>query len=134
MARTDVTPVALGRGVATNSGAGTTIDATLVTNGVRILAGGKIDRLLIRITNTHGADHDVTIKNAPQQSGYPDGGGYAFMAGAGDLAVTVPATSGDVLIAGLEVARFIVPGGYLYLDLAENHAGTLYVYELPRLA
>jgi hypothetical protein len=123
MARTALAYSALVANGSLTTPAGTTIDATLVTNGVKIVAGMP-ERTILRVTNTHGADHAVTIK----AGAYPP----AVAAGQGDLAVTVPATSGDVLIGPVESGRFLQSNGEIWVDFATGFTGTVTALRVPR--
>lgn len=142
MARTVITPTLLTAEALNSMGAGTAIDATLVTNGISIAAEGDA-RLLIRITNTAVADKVVTVKAAPAEDGYGlrAGAGPHFQAAKGDLAVTVPADTGDIILTGLPSARFgqdddaSTPNrGALLIDLASGHTGAIWVFRLPKSA
>lgn len=119
MARDEISIVAPSINAATAWGAGTTITPA---NDAVVSPGGNTQNLLLRITNTHGSDHVVTIKagNNPP----------AFRAGLGDLQVTAPATSGDVIIP-LESARFIQDDGTILVDFETSHAGKAYAVRLP---
>ncbi|MDY7102125.1 MAG: hypothetical protein S0880_13140 [Actinomycetota bacterium] len=123
MPRTSVTPTDLNANAGTDIDA-TTIDSTLVTNGVAIADAGASDRIVMRVTNTHGSPHDVTIVAGD----YPP----AIGAGLGDVAVTVAATSGDTWIGPLESGRFLQSDGTIHVDLDTGHVGALDVIKLPR--
>lgn len=103
--------------------AGTTIDATLVTNGVEI---DNVDpeHTLIRVTNTHSAAHNVTVKAGS--------GIQAWMAGQGDLVQSVALTSGVEWLGPFTSARFQQDGSKLYVDLAAGHTGTITVFKMPK--
>lgn len=119
MPRDTVAVTQLTRNAGSTQPAGTAI---VVANGAQVPAG-KAERLIIRVTNTHGSGHPVTIKagvNPP-----------AFRAGLGDLSVTVPATSGDVLIP-VESARFAQADGFIYLDFEASHAGVVSAVAVPK--
>lgn len=142
MARTVITPTALVGETAAASGAGTTIDSTLVSNGVSIKAEGLTGRLLIRIVNTAVASKVATLKGAPASSGYGvnPGSDYHFLAAKGDMAITC-ATDTELTLTGLESARFAqaddaaTPNkGALLIDLASGFTGTLWVFLLPKTA
>lgn len=116
MPRTAVTPAQGVRngGVTPTS---TTIDSTLVTNGV-VIANANPDKLVIRVANTHSAAHAVTVRAG--DSLIP-----AWMKDQGDLAVTVALTSGVTEFAGLDSARFLQSDGSIHIDLATGFTGTL---------
>ena len=121
MPRTDVPIVALSRtGAATN--AGTTADPT---NGHVIdLAGLPLEELVLRFTNTNGSDRVATILAGDSPP--------ALSSGQGNLAITVPATSGDMTVAGLESARFIQNDGTIQIDLGASYAGAVRAFQVPR--
>ena len=56
----------------------------------------------------------------------------ALSAGQGNLDITVPATSGDMTVAGLESARFLQSDGTVNIDLAASFAGKVYAIRVPR--
>jgi hypothetical protein len=123
MARTDV-PISIlvGNGSLADP-AGTTIDAT---NDHSIsLATVHSEELLIRVTNTAGADHTVTVKaggaNPP-----------AWRGGQGDLTVTVPATSGVAWIGPLSSSRFFQAGNVLNVDIETGLTGKITAFKVPR--
>lgn len=119
MARDAVAIVAPTLNAATAWGAGTVITPA---NDAYVDCGGNTQGLFLRITNTHGADHTVTI---PVGDDPP-----AFRAGIGALEVTVPATTGDVIVP-LESARFAQNNGYVHVDFEVDHAGKIYAIRLP---
>lgn len=121
MPRTSITPTLFGANAGTTPVA-TTIDGTLVTAGVSIAARHNGGKLLIRITNTHGADHIATI---PAGDDPP-----AFQSAA--IAVSVPATTGVRYIGPLDSAKVAQDDGTVYVDFVTNHAGVIEVYELPQ--
>ena len=119
MARTAVPVTKLSANSSITTGAGTTADQP---NG-HIISGARFRKLFIRATNTNGSNRVLTVKAGV----YPP----ALSQGLGDLAVTVPATTGDVLIGPLEGARFAQANGDLYIDLAASYAGAITAYALP---
>jgi hypothetical protein len=122
MPRTAVTPAAGVRngGIAPTA---TTIDSTLVTNGVTI-AAAKVGKLVIRFANTAGAAKNIIIRAG--DSLYP-----AWMKGQGDLAVQAAATTGVQEISSLDSARFKRSDGSLSIDFDAGTTGTLETYYLP---
>jgi hypothetical protein len=124
MARTAVVPRALVKNsnLIGTSGA-TTIDSTLVTNGVTI-ANAKPERLLIRVTNTEGSTNTVTVKAGDNPP--------ALRAGQGDLVVTVAATSGVQYIGPLESDKYLQADGSLEIDLETGMTGSLDALYMPR--
>lgn len=122
MARTAVTPAQGIRngGIAPTA---TTIDSTLVTNGVSI-ATAHVEHLVIRFANTAGAAKNVIVRAG--DSIYP-----AWMKGQGDLAVLAALTSGVEQISGLDSARFKQSDGSLHIDFDAGTTGTLETYYRP---
>ena len=103
--------------------AGTTIDSTLVTNGVKISAAFS-ERTILRVANTAGADKIVTV-NAGD---YPP----AMAAGLGNLATTVAATSGVQWIGPFESGRFLQSDGTIEVDFASGTTGTITAFLVPK--
>lgn len=124
MARTAVSYSPLVANGHLTSPTGTTIDATLVTNGVVI---SKVDpeRTLLRVTNTAGAAKNVTVKAGA--------GSQAWMAGAGDYVQSVGATTGNEFLGPFTSARFQQKGSMLYVDFESGFTGTLTVLKLPKV-
>lgn len=122
MARDAVSITALTSGSGTTNPAGTTITPS---NGANIAAAGDTSRLLVRVTNTAGANKDVTFKAGANPP--------ALRKGLGDLVVTVPATTGDVLVV-LESARFVKADGSIDVDFASAMAGVVSAVRLPKAA
>lgn len=121
MARTDVPIVTLSRaGAATN--AGTVADPT--NDHVVDLAGIPLEEIVLRFTNTNGSDRVATIVAGDSPP--------ALSAGQGNLDITVPATSGDMTVAGLESARYLQSDGTLHIDLAASYAGAVRAFRVPR--
>lgn len=119
MARDAVTVTSLTANGGAEEPTGTSITPA---NGATIAAQSDCRKLLVRITNTHGSDHPVTIRagvNPP-----------AFRQGIGDLTVTVPATSGVRYIT-LSSARFAQSDGTLYLDFETGMTGKVMAFRLP---
>lgn len=100
--------------------AGTALDA----GNDHIINAAKPERTLLRVTNTHGSDHDVTIKAGDSPP--------ALANGLGDLVVTVAATSGVQWIGPFESGRFIQDDGTLLVDIATSHAGTITAFLIPK--
>lgn len=103
--------------------AGTTIDSTLVTNGVVINAADP-ERTVIRVTNTSGAAKAVTVKAGA--------GSQAWMAGQGDSVTTVALTTGVEWLGPFTSARFQQKGTKLYVDFASGTTGAITVFKLPK--
>jgi hypothetical protein len=126
MARTAVVPRALvANGNLIGTTGSTTIDATLVTNGVSV-TGAIPEQTLIRVTNTEGSTNTVTV----QSGAVPP----ALAAGLGDLVVTVAATTGVQYIGPFEGGRFMQSDGSLWLDFETGMTGTVDVLTVPRNA
>lgn len=122
MARTNVPITALLANGSIANPAGTTVDPT---NDHVIAAGSDVDRLWIRCTNTNGTPRSLTVKagvNPP-----------SMRQGAGDLVISVPATTGDLLIGPLESARFAQADGSIYVDLEASIAGIIAAFRLPKV-
>lgn len=121
MARTAVTVAVLSRTGGTTP-AGTTADPT--NDHVVDLGGYPLEEFVFRFTNTNGTDRVATILAGDSPP--------ALSAGQGDLAITVPATSGDMTVAGLESARYLQSDGTVQIDLAASFAGTVAAMRVPR--
>lgn len=120
MPRTNVPVVTLSSaGAATN--AGTAAD---VANGHVVTVDFPLEELVLRFTNTNGTDRVATIAAGDSPP--------AGSAGQGGLAITVPATTGDMTVAGLESARYIQSDGTLNIDLAASFAGAVRAFRVPR--
>ena len=123
MARDAVSVTDLASGAATTTPAGVAINPT---NGANIASVKDTSRVVVRVTNTNGTDRVATIKAGDNPP--------ALLASAGDLAVTVPATTGVVWIGPLSSARFAQADGSLEIDLASSFAGTVTAFRIPRTA
>ncbi|MFE9286709.1 hypothetical protein [Streptomyces olivaceus] len=102
--------------------AGTTINPTLVTNGV-VVEGADPERTLLRVANTSTGAKTVTVRA---------GDGTAWMAGQGDLAVSVASETGVSYIGPFTSARFQQTGTKLFVDFASGTTGTITVLKLPK--
>jgi hypothetical protein len=105
--------------------AGTTIDSTLVTNGVKVTAAVP-EETVIRVANTAGTSKVVTI-NAGD---YPP----AAAAGQGAVTGTVGATTGVLWFGPFESGRFLQNDGTFEVDFASGTTGTITVFRVPRTA
>lgn len=124
MARTAVVPRALVPNGNLNSATGpTTIDSTLVTNGV-VVENAKPELMLIRVTNTEGSTNTVTIKAGDSPP--------AIAAGQGDLVTTVAATTGAQYIGPIESGRFLQTGGDIHIDFETGMTGLIDILTFPR--
>lgn len=134
MARTTKAPVALVRDAginAINAGNYTTIDATLVTNGLEItgLGGFDLGKVFLHVKNTFAGAKNVTVQSS-------DGGGYPAddYAGAGDVVVAVAASTGEQLICLGDSARYEQPGQAaeaIFVDFESGMTGSIAVFRLP---
>lgn len=126
MPRTAVVPRALvANGNLIGTTGATTIDATLVTNGVSV-TGAIPEQTLIRVANTEGSTNTVTVQSGANPP--------ALAAGLGDLVVTVAATTGVQYIGPFEGGRFMQSDGSLWLDFETGMTGTIDVLTVPRNA
>lgn len=127
MARTAITPRALvANGNLTGATGATTIDATLVTNGV-VVDKAEFERILLRVTNTEASTNTVTIQSGANPP--------AHAAGLGDLVVTVAATTGVQYLGPFESGRFCQGGadmGDLHIDFETGMTGEIDVLLIPR--
>ena len=124
MARAAVTVTTLTAGTAVAESAGTTADPT---NDHYIAASAltfPLEELLLVFKNTNGSDRVATIVAGDSPP--------AFSNGQGNLAITVPATTGVMFVTGLESARYLQDNGDLNIDLATSFAGTVHAYRLGR--
>ncbi|WP_439377480.1 hypothetical protein [Amycolatopsis lexingtonensis] len=100
--------------------AGTALDAA----NDHVIANATAERTLLRVTNTHSAAHNVTLKAGT----YPP----AIASGQGDLVVAVPANTGVAWIGPVESGRFLQNDGSLLVDVEASHAGTITAFRLPK--
>ena len=121
MARTAVPVVVLSTTGAATS-AGTTADTT--NDHIVDLGGYPLEEFVFRFTNTDGSARVATIVAGDSPP--------ALSAGQGNLDITVPLTSGDMTVAGLESARFMQSDGTVLIDLAASFAGAIRVFRVPR--
>lgn len=125
MARTAVTPTAASPNSSVAQPAGTTIDATLVTNGVKI-SGIPLEELILEITNTYAGTKTATIQAS-------DGTPPALEGGVGDLTVSFAQDAVKVL-GPFTSGRFLSTGGQLWVDFQSGFTGTIRAYRIPRTA
>jgi hypothetical protein len=123
MARTAVSYTALTPNGHTSDVAGTTIDATLVTNGV-VINDVDPERTVLRVTNTATGAKNVIVRTGT--------GVQSWMAGQGDLTVSVGANTGKEFVGPFTSARFQQKGTKLYVDFESGFTGTLTVFKLPK--
>ena len=120
MARDAVSVTDLASGAATTTPAGVAINPT---NGANIASVKDTSRVVVRVTNTNGTDRVVTFKASTTPP--------ALRGGLGNLAITVPATTGDVLVV-LESARFTKEDGSIDVDFGASMAGKISAVRIPR--
>ncbi|WP_256096055.1 hypothetical protein [Streptomyces sp. EN23] len=107
----------------TSDVAGTTIDATLVTNGV-IINDVDPERTVLRVANTATGAKNVIVRTGS--------GSQSWMAGQGDLTVAVGANTGKEFVGPFTSARFQQRGTKLYVDFESGFLGTITVFKLPK--
>lgn len=100
--------------------AGTALDAT----NDHVINAAVPELTVLRVTNTDGSAHTVTIKAGDNPP--------ALAAGQGDLTVSVAATTGVQLIGPFESGRFLQNDGTLLVDIEASHAGTITALRVPR--
>jgi len=123
MARTLLTPLSLIRDIESNVTTPTTIDAGLVTAGVKIpydRDNNAAEKLLIHVKNTHGSIHTVTIVKS-------DVGSRKNL---GNVDVTVAATTGEQIIRP-STNRNGQSDGFVYLNFTTAMTGSIIVYLMP---
>lgn len=133
MARTAVTPTTLGPNAFSAANiAGTTIDSTLVTNGV-VITGVPLEELVLQVTNTASSALDCTISAGDNPP--------ADAAGLGALVSEFSAgnvTPQIKYVGPFSSARFIQAGGTeagaLFVDFETGFTGTLRAFRVPRTA
>jgi hypothetical protein len=103
--------------------AGTALDAT--NDHSVSLDSVHAEELLIRVTNTDGSAHTVTVKSGGTNP-------PAWRGGQGDVTVSVPATTGVAWIGPLSSSRFLQSGNVLHVDIEASHAGTITAFKVPR--
>lgn len=106
--------------------AGTTIDATLVTNGVALTCTDP-KNVLVRCTNTSGAGKQLIVRRpASSQDGVATSAG-----GPGDWTTqSIPLTTG-VRVFTLPPGCVDASDGTVHIDFQAGHTGTIQFYEIP---
>ena len=122
MARTSVPVTVIAAPGAEVGAAYTTIDATVVTNGIVIPNAGRYRRIEIVIKNTAVDAKVATLKK-----------GAFTNAALGDLAQSVAANTGEVHIFP-ESMRFEQADESLLIDLASGFTGSIAVFANPASA
>jgi len=124
MARTAITPIALGTKDTFTAVTYTTVDATLVSNGA-VVTEGLDGRLLIYVKQTDATARAITIQSAPEY-------GDQF-----DLVKSI-AQNGE-WVTTIENAKYVrgfgeesasTDNGKLYIDFATGFTGTITIYAL----
>lgn len=123
MARTALSYTNLNPNGHTTSPAGTTIDSTLVSNGV-VINGVDPEHTILRVTNTATSAKNVTVRTGS--------GTQSWMAGQGDLVVSVGANTGNEFIGPFTSARFQQHGSALYIDFDSGFTGTITAFHMPK--
>lgn len=123
MPRTAITPVPLVRGGSVVQPTGTTIDATLVTNGV-VIARANFKRTIFRVDNTAATPKNVIVRSGD----YP----LASLGRQGDTTQSV--TNATTRWFGpYDSGRFAQdPGGDLHIDFEAGTTGTIQAFKLPK--
>lgn len=128
MPRTAVTPTVLTANDATAEGAGTTIDGTLVTNGVSVALTHPLEEHILEVTHTSDAEKDLTVAAGDDPPADAAGQGAlveAFAAG--------NVTAVTKFVGPLTSSRFIQNDGTLHIDFETGFTGTLRVIRVPRI-
>lgn len=122
MTRTAVVPAKAVRngGVAMTA---TTINSTLVTNGVTIAAPANLDKFLLRIANSDTSPHNLLMRAGADLT-------PAWMAGQGDATIAVAASSTEYF-GPFDSARFLQSDNSVSIDFSTGMAGTLEIVQLP---
>lgn len=124
MPRTALTPTALGPNSQVVRPAGTTIDATLVTNGV-VIKGVPLEELVIEVDQTAVGGKAITINagDAPP----------ALEARQGNLQVTV-AQNATGVFGPFTSGRFSQADRSIEIDFASGTTGAIRAYHVTRKA
>lgn len=136
-ARTVLTPVQLLADAAVAQGSGTTIDSTLVTNGVTVAAPGGYHGLIV-VKNSDTSSHNLIVRAG--RSGV-DAAGNAqtnvpadtvfSQATTGDLTAAV-AASATAFIPVTTTSRFTQKDGSLSIDFSSGFTGTIWFFRGSR--
>jgi hypothetical protein len=120
MPRDAVAVTALTKNAKTNQPAGTAIAPA---NGANIPVTGDTRDLLVRVTNTFAGAKNVAFKAGASPP--------ALHAGVGDLVLSVPASTGDILVP-IESARFAQADGSINVDFETGMTGIISAVRVPR--
>ena len=123
MARTAITKTDIVEGGINTASGAVAVDPTNghIINPVAGLQAPTIGELLLRVTNTFAGTKTVTIKagvNPPSS-----------LAPKGDLVVTVPASTGDMLIP-ISPGRHTQKDGSIWIDIAAGMTGNIALVRL----
>jgi hypothetical protein len=123
MARTAVVPTVMVRNSAVLKPSGTTIDATLVTNGV-VIAKCDFKRTVFEVANTAAGPKNIIIR----------GGDYPLASAGRQGDLTIPVTNATTKEFGpFDSGRFAQdPGGDLHIDFEAGTTGTILARKLPK--
>lgn len=124
MPRTALTPTSLVPNSSIAQPAATTIDATLVTNGVEV-AVGSTETLWVEVTQTHAAAKVITVQ--------PGANPPALDAGQGALTRSM-VQNAVALFGPFSSGRFVQAGSTLHIDFEASTTGSMRVYRMPRTA
>lgn len=113
MARTIINETELAADTFVNAAAAGVYQAGDNANGMYLVDDGKAGTLVLHFKNTNAAARTVTIK-----AGTGGHLGSAWRAGLGDLAVSVPLTSGERMIYLTDTARFKQSDGTINVDIS----------------
>lgn len=102
----------------------TTIDATLVTNGVTV-ANAKPEQMLIRCTNTEGSTNVLTVQAGDNPP--------ALRAGQGALTVTLAATTGVQYFGPFESDKVLQDDGSMSIDFETGMTGAIDILYFPKV-
>ena len=123
MARSAVVPTALVRNGSVVKPAATTIDATLVTNGV-VVAKADFKRTVFEVANTAATPKNVIIR----------GGDYPLASAGRQGDLSIPVTNATTREIGpFDSGRFAQdPGGDLHIDFEAGFTGSITARKLPK--
>jgi hypothetical protein len=117
--RTDINPIVCVEGGNAIQASATTIDATLVTNGVRVVGAGRHKRIVILVRNDADAAKNVTLRK-----------GVHAHAAWGDTVQSLAADTGEAVIYPSSM-RHEQADESLHIDFESGTTGVLYVLAEP---
>jgi len=124
MPRTAVTATALVPNSSIAQPTATTIDATLVTNGVEVNVAAT-ETLWVEVTQTAASAKVITVQSGANPP--------ALDAGQGDLTRSM-AQNAVALFGPFSSGRFVQDGSTLHVDFEAGTTGSMRVYRMPRTA